>query len=475
MAATDGRPKRMNVLTLDGGGVRGLSALLILQELMLQINLMLRKIPGNEHRTVQPHHIFDLVAGTSTGGLIAIMLGKLGMTVEECINAYRTLSASIFGKKHFRGRLTGGLAPSKYSGTRLRRHVQDLITKSLRRQRLPEVELQMTSHDNEDKIACAVICREHEDESRYSDLKDEEVRICSSPCHQSPECSVCDAARATSAAPTFFPLQRINGRSFVDGGIEFNNPSHTIFDHYIKANLSLKTRPTSIASVTTIPTPSHTEFNFSRVRIVNLGTGTKPGRSQPSRSSGIANLIPRPIRMALFLKSALKNIAVDSERTAGRLRSLAATSPHLSFVRFSADNGVCFVELDDYKQLAQIERLTVDYLNSDKIKEKIERTAAAIVKDFLENERASASGTTDASNPGRLAVPQSCPLRPETPSSELRSSNETQVSVNHSQDLSASSAETTPSKASHAAETEATTPGSETRSELARRECKDHL
>jgi patatin-like phospholipase/acyl hydrolase len=43
---------------------------------------------------------------------------------------------------------------------------------------------------------------------------------------------VTEAARATSAAPTFFPVQKIGKRYFVDGGMEYNNPSQAIFSHY---------------------------------------------------------------------------------------------------------------------------------------------------------------------------------------------------------------------------------------------------
>jgi patatin-like phospholipase/acyl hydrolase len=43
---------------------------------------------------------FDMICGTSTGGLIAIMLGRLHMTVDECIDEYKKLSARIFTKIH---------------------------------------------------------------------------------------------------------------------------------------------------------------------------------------------------------------------------------------------------------------------------------------------------------------------------------------------------------------------------------------
>lgn len=60
------------ILSLDGGGVRGLSSLMILQELMEEIGHDAEVVP-------KPCEYFDLIGGTSTGGLIAIMLGLLEM------------------------------------------------------------------------------------------------------------------------------------------------------------------------------------------------------------------------------------------------------------------------------------------------------------------------------------------------------------------------------------------------------------
>ena len=62
------------ILALDGGGVRGLSSLLILQKLMNEIQRL-----NGESESPLPCQYFDLICGTSTGGLIAIMLGRLHM------------------------------------------------------------------------------------------------------------------------------------------------------------------------------------------------------------------------------------------------------------------------------------------------------------------------------------------------------------------------------------------------------------
>ena len=64
------------ILSFDGGGVRGLSSLLILRDIMTEI-----EYKNGAADTPKPCEYFDLICGTSTGGLIAIMLGLLGMVL----------------------------------------------------------------------------------------------------------------------------------------------------------------------------------------------------------------------------------------------------------------------------------------------------------------------------------------------------------------------------------------------------------
>ncbi len=69
-ATTGGEPSRLdgtnlNLLSLDGGGVRGLSTLYILKRIMDQLNFERKK---SNLEAVKPCEIFDLIGGTSTGG-----------------------------------------------------------------------------------------------------------------------------------------------------------------------------------------------------------------------------------------------------------------------------------------------------------------------------------------------------------------------------------------------------------------------
>lgn len=84
------------MLSLDGGGVRGLSSLYVLKRIMDGLNAE-RKRSGQSPQ--KPADIFDLIGGTSTGGLIAIMLGRLQMDVDECISAYTDLTKVVFNEK----------------------------------------------------------------------------------------------------------------------------------------------------------------------------------------------------------------------------------------------------------------------------------------------------------------------------------------------------------------------------------------
>jgi len=70
----------LRILSLDGGGVRGISSLYILKELMAQASLQLAADKPNDPRSIpRPCQVFDMICGTSTGGLIALMLGRLEM------------------------------------------------------------------------------------------------------------------------------------------------------------------------------------------------------------------------------------------------------------------------------------------------------------------------------------------------------------------------------------------------------------
>jgi len=91
---SDGKPKR--ILALDGGGLRGILSLGILEK--IEGLLRERHCAGNGFRLC---HYFDLIAGTSTGAIIAAALAQ-GWSVGELTDKYFSLGRRVFERSLLR-------------------------------------------------------------------------------------------------------------------------------------------------------------------------------------------------------------------------------------------------------------------------------------------------------------------------------------------------------------------------------------
>ncbi|KAI1422951.1 acyl transferase/acyl hydrolase/lysophospholipase [Xylaria sp. FL1777] len=91
---TKGPPLR--ILSLDGGGVRGYSMIIILQELMHRTYVEIEGKAPRRDQIPKPCDHFDLIVGTGTGGLIAIMLGRLRLDLEQCKELYVEMTRMVF-------------------------------------------------------------------------------------------------------------------------------------------------------------------------------------------------------------------------------------------------------------------------------------------------------------------------------------------------------------------------------------------
>jgi predicted acylesterase/phospholipase RssA len=174
----------VKALAIDGGGIRGLIPALVLAEI--------------EKRTSRPiATMVDLIAGTSTGGIIACALARPNpMAASRIAEVY-----TVDGPKIFERRLVKEI--SSAAGYIDERYDSGPLVDSLRRH-LGDARL--------DDATVPLLITAYDLQARKALLLREGV-------------SMVDAAHATSAAPTYFEPVKLGDRTLIDGGVFATNPS----------------------------------------------------------------------------------------------------------------------------------------------------------------------------------------------------------------------------------------------------------
>jgi patatin-like phospholipase/acyl hydrolase len=112
-----------NLLSLDGGGIKGISTLVILKAIMDRVKVIEKKSGANtSDDTRLPVDYFHLTGGTSTGGIIAVMLIRLRMSVEKTIEEYFKIGPKVFGATLSEGE-------AKFAAKPLEEVVDDILSR----------------------------------------------------------------------------------------------------------------------------------------------------------------------------------------------------------------------------------------------------------------------------------------------------------------------------------------------------------
>jgi patatin-like phospholipase/acyl hydrolase len=201
------------ILTMDGGGIRGILPARVLAEI--------------ERRTSRSiADTFNLLAGTSTGGLLALGLGipitsnTKPYSAEQMLELYRVKGPKIFASSLWHSVASlGAITDTRYDSDNIENVLEDLLKDRLLSDCLDEVDLLIPAYEIEQREAYFFKSwhakGEPEDRRKKPAQRDFVAR---------------DVARATSAAPTYFEPARIKNRagesfSFIDGGVFANNPA----------------------------------------------------------------------------------------------------------------------------------------------------------------------------------------------------------------------------------------------------------
>ena len=224
--------KSFNVLSIDGGGVRGVFAakMLSLIETKLDVDI---------------HEAFDLIVGTSTGSIIAGAIA-IKYDLTQLVDDYQKNASKIFQKRIS----FGGSLRSKYSSEPL----SDFLQEKLGDIKLGEIAKPLILNATNVSVGDVYVFKSaYQRERRKGDyVRDGEV-----PLYK--------AILASCAAPTYFDPVDIDGTLVCDGGIWANNPSLVGY------------------------TDAISNFQAKNIRILSVGTGHNQKIYQHSKKWGLTN------------------------------------------------------------------------------------------------------------------------------------------------------------------------------------------
>ena len=245
---------KYKILAIDGGGIRGIIPAIILTEI--------------EKRTQkQIFSLFDLIAGSSSGGILALGLTKPRLdlagsdsppvaqySAEELLQIYLEYGAEIFYEPFWEqllGQLEDIFVQPKYSSEGRQEIIKQYFGDSPLENNLKEVFV--TSYDIEQRIPIFFTNKLEKQQTKSKKFR----KLCLG-------FTLTDAALATSATPTYFAPYRVSSShntngfyTLVDGGLVANNPANLAI---LEAQISRQENQQAL--------------NMEDILVVSLGTGS---------------------------------------------------------------------------------------------------------------------------------------------------------------------------------------------------------
>ncbi|KAH0557143.1 hypothetical protein GP486_005066 [Trichoglossum hirsutum] len=266
------------------------------------------------------------------------MLGRLQMDINTCIDAYIRLSSAVFQLKRANSNIFGRAkdiwgVDGAYSSERLASEIRAIVASQE-----GDDQAKLTNPNSPCKtFVCAFTKALNTPVLFRTYTTDEAVDTLASS-----ECTIWQAACATSAAATFFDPVEIGRQQFVDGATGFNNPVNAVFDEAI-----------SIWPDATL-----------RIHcIVSIGTGVPDLKNFGDNLKGVVNT--------------LKAISTETEETEKRFfKYHERLGIGGRYFRYNVQHGLGDVGLDEHKKVAQIEAATERYLQIPQTKGAIDAFAA---------------------------------------------------------------------------------------------------
>lgn len=298
------------ILSLDGGGLKGLYTIKMLSKIEKEFNINL-------------YEYFDLVIGTSTGSVIATLIA-LGKNADGILDLYMECYKKIFNTTSDKLRQKG-LFSEIYSS----KNLYDVVDEYLK------------DYDYEDLKTELIIPSVDYSNSSINIIKStEEIK-------KENRFSLVDAIVASSSASGFFNPHIVNDNMYIDGSIYCNNPSLIGFSEAFKKGIK-----------------------FNDIKVLSIGTGYT---NKKNEIKNVSNISMKKIFGSNFLLNTVLNSLFKSSDNDFGLISMGFSLVDVT-MRTSVEStdyilkNICnenqYVRINDYSKNLKLDKIPKELLNS---------------------------------------------------------------------------------------------------------------
>jgi predicted acylesterase/phospholipase RssA len=289
------------ILSLDGGGIKGTFTAAVLAEWECVTK-----------RKVTDH--FDLIAGTSTGGILALGLG-MGLSASTMLKFYEERGSTVFPMTSVGERwwhLARSIFKAKFGQDTLRTELESAF-KGAAGKTLSDSQCRLVVPACHARTGAVHMFRtnHHPDLAGGAGL------------------AATDVAVATAAAPTYFRAALVDGKAYLDGGVWANNP----------------TMAALVEALSRLRVP------LNHVDILSVGTTSAPYAGRKTLESGLAGWLWRGRIAELLMRAQAQGTLELASNLAGRPR-LLRVDQSLVPGEVSLDNVNRIADLKDYGRQA---------------------------------------------------------------------------------------------------------------------------
>lgn len=264
----------IRILSIDGGGIRGIIPAMVIKALLGEI---------------KAQDAFHIIAGTSTGGIIACGLAKPNpASIEKIIDLYVDHGREIFRKPE---NILHWWYRPRYRPTALEHYLNSELGSTYLSE-IADVEMLVPSYaidlpkEHPPGNTCAPMF--------FRSWQARGLQLADGTTSDEYDFRLAAIARATSAAPTYFPPASITNRAgqpftMIDGGVFANNPAMSAI------------------------VEARRLYGSSDCLIVSVGTGSEPTRVNASAAAHYGDLGWALPMITIFMASSSQTIAVETD------------------------------------------------------------------------------------------------------------------------------------------------------------------